>query len=222
MKTVLQCLCLIMPVVVPLTGQTPYVDTYTNITADSGVTTAYATGVMQVDMANTNYCQLQPWICDGAHHSYSQTVTITSPSGRTNSCSFNSGYPAIETVSLQCTAELALAGDYGTYSVQTNQIGTCTIAGLFLASVGQYFLSTGFSVTGYTNAGDVNGGSVYTYDPASCSCTCRAPNDVVQPSSFPYLSATEVFAVETGVKFCAAPYYNQETTPVPCYDFNGP
>lgn len=207
MRTVLQSMIVLISGIVPLVGQTPYVDTYTNISSDSGVTTAYATGVMQVDMANTSYCQLQPWICDAAHHSYSQTVTITSPSRRTGSCSFSSGYPAIETVSLQCTAELALAGEGGTYSVQTNQSGTCTIAGLFLASIGQYVFSAGFSVTGYKNAGDVTGGSVFTYDPASCSCSCRAPNDVIQPESWAYMFAYETFIITGGLKQCSPPSY---------------
>jgi hypothetical protein len=67
------------------------VDIYTTPSTDG--TNFYATGVMQVSMANTAFCQSHYAECASATHTYSQTVTATSPSGRTASCTFQSKYP---------------------------------------------------------------------------------------------------------------------------------
>ena len=194
-------------------AQQPTVDIYTNVSFDSQITTAYATGVMQVDMANIAYCNLHPYLCDGATHTYHQTVTIKSPSGRTGSCSFNSQYPAMTPVNLQCEADLGINGELGAFSLQTAQNASCTVAGTFLASLWNGFFNFNNSVTEYYNRGEVSGGWVYTYYPntASCNCTCRAPDDITRSSSYPYWQIVIGWTSFLGVVDCASkPPYNAD------------
>jgi hypothetical protein len=89
---------------------------------------------MQIDMAESAFCQEHVALCTSAIHTYTQTVTITSPSGRTGSCTFSSKYPAIDTEDLQCEATLAIDGESGTYSFADNQQAVCTISGRFSGS----------------------------------------------------------------------------------------
>ena len=84
-------------------------------------------------MAESAYCQEHLAQCTSATHTYTQTVTITSPSGRTASCDFSQKYPAIDTEDLSCEATLAIDGEGGVYSFADNQQAVCTIAGAFLA-----------------------------------------------------------------------------------------
>ena len=108
----------------------PVVDIYT--TPSSNGTNVYVTGVMQIDMAESAFCQEHVALCTSAIHTYTQTVTIKSPSGRTGSCTFSSKYPAIDTEDLQCEATLAIEGEIGLWPYADQQEAVCTIAGTFL------------------------------------------------------------------------------------------
>src|ERR1022692_4077619 len=106
---------------------------YTTPSTDG--TNMYVTGLMQVDMANAPVCEEPSNPCARANHTYTQTVKITSPSGRTASCNFQSAYPALTAVNLRCEASLAIDGEDGTYTSSDDQQADCTIAGEFLYAV---------------------------------------------------------------------------------------
>src|ERR1022692_3007699 len=106
---------------------------YTTPSTDG--TNMYVTGLMQVDMANAPVCEEPSNPCARANHTYTQTVKITSPSGRTASCNFQSAYPALTAVNLRCEASLAIDGEGGTDTSSDDQQADCTIAGEFLYAV---------------------------------------------------------------------------------------
>ena len=70
--------------------------------SDPGLIPVYVTGVMQIDMAETAFCHEHLALCTSATHTYTQTVTITSPSGRKGSCTFSQKYPAQQHHQLSC------------------------------------------------------------------------------------------------------------------------
>ena len=92
-------------------------------------------------------------------------------------------------MNLQCEAQLSLddsSGNFegGTYSISGYQEAVCSEVGEFayaslIASVGARV-----SYTAYTNVGDVNAGWVYTYNPSTCNCACRAGNDIVRATNY--------------------------------------
>lgn len=187
-------------------AQQPTVDVYTNVSFDSGITTEYATAVMQVNMANIAFCQMNPYECSNAKHNYWETVTITSPGGRKSSCSVNEGnVPALDAANVQCPTQIAVGGELGNFSVQSNQNASCSIAGLFLASIWDDLNTIGESVTAYQRGGEVTGGYVYTFYPSAgaCNCTCRGPNDLVIDSYSPYWQVDTIFEKVLGITFCA-------------------
>ncbi len=224
MTIFLKCISFALIGIGVASAQQPFVDIYTNVSVDSDVTTSYATGVMQVDMANSSYCSIHPYLCTGATHTYTQTVTIKSPSGRTGSCGFNSQYPAMTTVNLQCEAVLGFDGELGSYSVENLQRANCTIAGQFIYSVFSGGVSFEYSTTAYKNAGAVSGGSVYTYYPSDigCQCSCRGANDITRPGAAEFWETVLYFTKLNGVLACEPRFLggagNPSSNPVSCGD----
>jgi hypothetical protein len=150
-------------------AQLPTVDIYTTPSSD-GVN-GYATGVMQVSSSNMEFCNAQN--CQRPTHTYTQTVTIKSPSGRSNSCTFNYSYLANVQFNHQCEAALAINGEYGDYPVQDEQLADCTFGGEFLNSNFNISLRLGVSINIYQFTAIGVNGECYYYPIANCNTRCQ-------------------------------------------------
>lgn len=144
------------------------VDVYTTPSSDSN--NFYATSVLQVNMGASSFCQ-QFWSeCSSATHTYSQTVTITSPSGRKGYCSFGpEQFSATTAVNLQCEASLSIynsqgAADLGDWSIEDQPYANCSIAGTFLDPVIWLLEHLRLATTYMTNC----------YPTGSITCYCSA------------------------------------------------
>jgi len=106
------------------TAQTFSVDLYEDVSYDAD--TIYATGVLQGTP--------QPGcaMCASAYHTYQQTVTINSPTGRNSSCSFNYGNPASSSVNYQCGTSMSIAGETGDFTATDTPTVYCSMFGLFV------------------------------------------------------------------------------------------
>ena len=113
----------------------------------------YGTAVMQVNMSTAPVCQEPSNPCARAIHTYRQTVTITSPSGRKTSCSFGpTQYPALTPVNLQCEASLSVytaqgTPDLGDWSIEDQPSANCSIAGYFISPGTVVWFLTRFRLT---------------------------------------------------------------------------
>jgi hypothetical protein len=143
----------------------------------------YVTGLMQVDMANAPVCEEPSNPCAKANHTYKQTVTITSPSGRTGSCSFQSGYPALTAVNLQCEASLAIDGEDGTYTSSDDQQADCSVAGEFLYAVTPLQNALIYIVAYYYRVVGVGGVAYYT----RCNPNTACPTLIGIPGTYPFM-----------------------------------
>lgn len=68
----------------------------------------------------------------GITHTWSQSITLYSPSGRANGCSFNDPTPASQNVDLQCDATLPINGEEGDYYASGSQQAFCSEVGTFM------------------------------------------------------------------------------------------
>ena len=122
MLTNLSSLILCLMTVQVVAAQSAYL--YTNISSDGS--SVSVSGVIQSDSWPGSY---------GAIHTYSQTLRVSSPSGRSQTCSFNDPVLASQGVNLECVADLSSydangvfeQGPYyvsGQQQAQCNQVGT--------------------------------------------------------------------------------------------------
>ena len=100
------------------------VSTYTNQSTSDGV--LYSTSVMQTN----------GWNVPSAFHTYTQYVTITSPTGRSNDCYVSNQVPAEQAYDQTCDTSLSLydgSGNFdgGSYSGTGTQTADCTVVGRF-------------------------------------------------------------------------------------------
>ena len=153
---------------------------YTTPSTDG--TNMYVTGLMQVDMANAPVCEEPSNPCARANHTYTQTVKITSPSGRTASCNFQSAYPALTAVNLRCEASLAIDGQGGTYTSSDDQQADCTIAGEFLYAVTPLQNPLIYIVAYYRRVVGVGVVAYYT----RCNPNTACPSLYGIPGSYPF------------------------------------
>jgi len=117
----------LMSVGAALALQLPTVDTYTNISSD-GIN-LYAVGIMQAASSNMEFCNAQN--CVSPTHTYTQSLTLKSPSGRTNSCSFDYPISASQQFNGSCEGALAFSDEGGTWTVGGNQAAVCSFGGQF-------------------------------------------------------------------------------------------
>jgi len=153
------CFCLMLG-----TGLAQSAYTYNNESSDG--TNVYATGVIQ---SSAWYGALD------AVHTYSQSVRITSPSGRTNSCGFSNPAPATQAVNYQCEAVLPVedGSDYetGDYNIVGQQTAVCSQVGTFTNVPFQIPLSIYLAQTYLQGGYAVSGGCYYP----SLACSSGTP-----------------------------------------------
>ncbi len=176
MPTFVKCLCLSVAAAGIAAAQ--WVDVYTTPSSDG--TNYYATSFMQVNMASAPVCEEPSNPCAKAIHTYKQTVTITSPSGRQASCSFcPDRYSALTAVNLNCEASLAIddsPGDpeLGEWTIEDQPDATCSIAGTFLDAELWSISHVRIGVTFFQNPTPTSYGCYYTQTACSSgtpSCT---------------------------------------------------
>jgi hypothetical protein len=116
--------CFLFPAASAAASAQVELDIYASPSSDG--TNAYAAGVLQYNPGSN--CTM----CNSATHTYQQTVTITSPSGRFDSCGFQQQESAEYSQNLQCEAALPINGEYGDYTTNDSPIVTCSVVGLVL------------------------------------------------------------------------------------------
>jgi hypothetical protein len=153
---------------------------YTNTSTDG--TNIYLSGVIQADGWYLSY---------GATHTYSQYLRLTSPTGRSSSCSFNSPQPASQSAYYQCQTALSLtnyagSSEPGDYAIGGYQQAVCSQAGLFAFASLATSIHVVVSLTGYNRV------PYSIYNPVvyqmvnPCDCTCRGPDTVTRNVSLLY------------------------------------
>ncbi len=185
----------------------PTVDIYTTPSSDG--TNVYATGVMQVSSSSPNACGAQGQ-CPTIIHTYKQTVTITSPSGRTGSCSFNFQQPSTSPFNGQCEAALAISGETGDFTVQDNQIAICALVGEFLNGVINFPIGISLTATNYKQSFASKSSCVYSVD-CDATPTCGAAQGYANVTASPpckqyYLQQFVSAIYEYGRVCYAVPY----------------
>jgi len=153
MTTFIKCCCIAVAAAGIAAAQS--VDVYTTPSSDG--TNYYATSYMQVSMASSPVCQEPSKPCAKAIHTYKQTVTITSPSGRKASCSFGpEQYSALTSVNLNCEASLPLDDspgdpDLGEWTIEDQPYADCSLAGTFLNGAWWSITNVWLGVTFFQN-----------------------------------------------------------------------
>lgn len=84
--------------------QLPTVDTYNDMYSDG--TNIYMSGVIQAGTSPMEFCNAQ--FCQPPTHTYSQSATLTSPSGRTATCSSSYSILASQSYYGECGAEIPI------------------------------------------------------------------------------------------------------------------
>jgi len=137
-------------------GVAQTIDLYTAPSYDG--TSLHATGVMQYGVLPG--CTM----CSIAYHTYADTITITSASGRHASCNFNTNAAASQAQNLRCETSLAANADVGDWSVEAQPSVYCSMMGYLIDphTVILILMHFGFTTTYY---GDCSG-SWY-------NCTCH-------------------------------------------------
>jgi hypothetical protein len=157
----------------------------------------------------TGVVQSSSWYgAQGAVHTYSQSVQITSPSGRVATCGFSNPVPATQAVNYQCTAQLSTNNASGgfeaaNYTISGFQKALCSEVGEFAYAVLPSPIAIVFSTTAYKNGGATSGGWYYYsnccgIDPG-CP-TCKGPDPgMTRSTNSPYW-----IYVRVGVRFFGA------------------
>ncbi len=150
MTTGLRTFILFLVSVGAVTAQSAYL--YTNVASD-GVFVSI-TGLVQSSSWGGSY---------GTVHTYSQSLSVSSPSGRSNSCSFYNPVPASTNFSQQCEAQLSINDDsgifeQGPYYISGEQRANCSQVGTFAYSpisdtVPLMHIKAYYSYTGSQNQG---------------------------------------------------------------------
>lgn len=110
----------------PVMGQ-PSINLYWNSSSDG--TNVYLTGELQYSPGQS--CNM----CSYAYHTYSQTLTITSPTGRNAYNTNDLGSAASNSVDMEGEAVLSVGDDLGDYTFEFRPRAICSVVGLFLAAV---------------------------------------------------------------------------------------
>ena len=118
---VLDCAAIFVLTAFPVMAQS--VALYEN--ADYDGTYVTVTGILQYTANNCSWCS-------SASHTYQQTATITSPTGRIGSCSFYYSAGAAQDQNMQCEAYLLDNGEDGDYQIDDHPTIACTVVGTFL------------------------------------------------------------------------------------------
>lgn len=199
-------------VTVAASGQVT-VDIYQSPSTDGSY--VYSTGVLQYDPGSN--CTM----CPSAYHTYQQTVTITSPSGRTSSCTFSDGSVATSSRNLQCEAALPINGEAGTYNMNDNPRVTCSIWGLFLNTNLPGNIHIGDAQTGYTNGLQTFYGCEYrslACIPGTGAVCTGGLGFTLSPGCYDYFKAWYLTAsVNGGLILCFTMWTGSWTGPVYCY-----
>ncbi len=80
------------------------IDTYAQVSTDG--TNVYATGVIQSSSWTTYTI---------AYHTYSSSLTLKSPSNRTNPCGYSTTDPSNQAVEEFCSTQLPINNEYGNW-----------------------------------------------------------------------------------------------------------
>jgi len=138
----LRWLVVALTVVAPALPQSIYL--YRNSTSDG--TYLYSTAVLQ-------YGAPLPCMgmCSAAYHNYAQGVTITSPTGRTASCSGSTGGPAASNANLQCEASIPINDEFDGYTSTQNANATCSQVGTIMTVLIPLQLSLAFTTVETVN-----------------------------------------------------------------------
>jgi len=172
----------------------------------------------------TGVIQNQPCCGPSAIHTYSQVVSITSPSGRSNNCSFSYDNPAGQYVSYQCETTLSLTGsngavEAGNYALGGYQQAVCSVAGTFLDLDLGNVIKVVFSTSGYSITGPTSGGWSY-FQNSPCNCTCKGPNPLIRSQEYSYWNYERVGVSLFGFTLCSSRVVVDEgsANPVSCED----
>jgi hypothetical protein len=197
-------LCIAATIVCGASGQ--LIDLYTTPSFDGS--NVYATGVIQYGVSPG--CTM----CMIAYHTYADTITITSPSGRQASCNFNQGAAASQPQNLQCEASLGVdsapgVADLGDWSIEAQPSVYCSIMGWLISqgTIIDIISHLGVTTTYYAGCS----GTWYSCNCKWLACSSGIPTcqntgvGLNLGSCSPYMVATYLVFYIGGVPICAPP-----------------